>query len=74
MIAFSGSAVVAPAWAACVDDLKPIKEEFNRTRDYRKRNLLKTQISAADGALKRKNESACKRAVTEAQKIMKQRP
>ena len=65
---------VAPALAGCADDLKPVKEEFNKLRDYRKRNLLKTQISAADGALKRKNETGCKRAVAEAQKILKQRP
>ena len=64
----------ATAWAACVDELKPVKEEYNRVRDYRKKNLLKTQISAADGALKRKNETGCKRAVAEAQKILKQRP
>lgn len=64
----------AGALAACVDELKPVKEEFNRVRDYRKRNLLKTQISAADGALKRKNETGCKRAVDQAKKILKQRP
>lgn len=63
-----------PALAACADDLKPVKEEFNRVRDYRKRTLLKTQISAADGAIKRKNETGCKRALAEAKKILKQRP
>ncbi len=64
----------ATALANCASELKPVKEEFNRVRDYRKRTLLKTQISAADGALKRKNETGCKRAVAEAQKILKQRP
>lgn len=64
----------APALAACVDDVKLIKEEFRNVRDVRKRDLLKREISAADTALKRKSEQACKRAVANAQRIMRSRP
>lgn len=64
----------APALAACTDDLKQVKEDYNRLRDTRKRDLMKRQISKADQALKQKNESTCKRAVAEANKILRQRP
>ncbi len=64
----------APALAACVDDVKVIKEQFRNVRDVRKRDLMKREISAADTALKRNSESACKRAVANAQRIMKSRP
>ena len=62
------------AAAACTDDLKTVKEEFKKVRDARKKEMLRREISAADTALKRKNESGCKRSVANAQRIMKARP
>jgi len=64
----------ARAEAACRDDLKPVKEEFNRLNDVRKKDLVRKQISKADTALKQRNETVCNRAVADAKKIMKQRP
>ena len=61
------------AHAACEDDLKQIKEQFKTVRDVRKRDLLKREISAADTAIKRKSESSCKRAIANAQRIMRSR-
>jgi hypothetical protein len=64
----------AAALGACRDDLKPVKEEFNRLNDVRKKDLVRKQISKADTALKQRNETVCNRAVADAKKIMKQRP
>ncbi|MGQ0675598.1 MAG: hypothetical protein ACT4N4_05860 [Rhodospirillales bacterium] len=67
-------AAPGPALAACRDDLVLVKVEANRVHDTRKKNLLRQHLSAADTALKRRNESGCNRAVAEVKKILKQRP
>jgi hypothetical protein len=77
MVVVLSLALVLPAgsaFAACTDDLKIVKEQFKNVRDTRKRDLLKREISAADSALKHKSETNCKRAVMNAQRIMKQKP
>ena len=62
------------ALAACRDDLKPVKEDFAKLHDVRKKDLVRKQISKADTALKQHNETVCRRAVADAKKILAQRP
>ena len=64
----------ASALAACRDDLKPLKEDYAKLHDVRKKDLVRKQISKADTALKSHNETQCNRAVIDAKKIMAQRP
>ena len=64
----------ASALAACRDDLKPLKDDYAKLHDTRKKDLVRKQISKADTALKQHNETVCNRAVTDAKKILTQRP